>query len=209
MRDFRLYVILDTGICSKGTDIVELAGKVSLAGADILQLRAKSYSERRILKVGRAIKNLIQGNKTLFLINDRAELACALGADGAHLGQQDLPVKKARRVLGKDKIIGISTHSLSQAQEAEKQGADYIAIGPIFSTALKPKMTPLTLKIIPRIKEKIKIPFVAAGGINLNNLNQVLNSGAERVAVCRAIIEAQSVSWATGKFRQRLYEGKK
>lgn len=208
MRDFRLYVILDEEVLrSHGdiVDIVEIARRAISGGADILQLRAKSSPDRQILKVGRAINNLAQKNKTLFLLNDRADLARIIDADGVHLGQEDLPIKDARSILGNNKILGISTHSVFQAQEAAKQGADYIAIGPIFVTTTKPKLTLLTPKIIAKIKDRIRIPFVAVGGINLNNLNQVLASGAQRVAVCKAIIEAKDVSHLTKEFRQRLY----
>ena len=208
MRDFRLYVILDEEVLrSHGdiVDIVEIARRTILGGADILQLRAKSSPDRQILKIGRAINTLAQKNKTLFLLNDRADLARIIDADGVHLGQEDLPIKDARSILGNNKIIGISAHSVSQAQEATKQRADYIAIGPIFATTTKPKLTPLAPKIIAKIKDKVKIPFVAVGGINLNNLNQVLASSAQSVAVCKAIIEAKDVTFATKEFKQRLY----
>jgi len=199
-----LYVILDVDICASCGDIVEIARKTILGGADILQLRAKKSSDREILKIGQAIKNLLHKSKALFVLNDRADLAQALDADGMHLGQQDLPVKDARRILGKDKIIGVSTHSVSQAQEAEKLGADYIAIGPIFATATKPDLAPLGTQSISQVKDKIKIPFVAIGGIDLNNLDEVSSAGAKGVAVCRAIITAGDVFKAARKFRERL-----
>lgn len=206
MRDFRLYLIFDLDICSTCGNILEIAHKIISAGVDILQFRAKSYSDRNILKKGRAIKELAQKSRVLFVLNDRVDLAAALDADGVHLGQQDLPLKDARKILGINKIIGLSTHSVEEAIEAERQGADYIAIGPIFPTTTKPDSTPLKTEIIAKIKDKVKTPFVAVGGINLNNLEQVLTSGAQRVAVCRAIIEAKDVFSATKEFRQRLYK---
>ena len=196
---------MDADVVAATDTILEIARQTILGGTDILQLRAKTLSDRKILKIGQTIKDLTRKSKTLFVLNDRADLAQALDADGVHLGQQDLPVKEARRILGKNKVIGISTHSVSQAQEAEKQGADYIAIGPIFVTAAKPDLPPLTPEIITGIKDKIKIPFVAVGGINLDNLGQVLKAGAKRVAVCRAIITAKDVFKAAQEFRQRLY----
>lgn len=205
MRDFRLYVILDADICARGGDILEIARKILLSGVDILQLRAKGFCDRKILEIGQAIKNLIGKNKTLFVLNDRADLAYAFDADGLHLGQEDLPVKDARKILGKNKIIGISTHSVEEAHQAERQGADYIAVGPIFATATKPQTTPLSPGIISKIKVNVKIPFVAVGGIDLDNLDQVLSAGAKRVAVCRAIIEAQDVIRTVKEFRRRLY----
>ena len=208
MRDFRLYVILDEEILRGYGDIVEIARKTILGGADTLQLRAKNCSDRKIIKLGQGIKNLVQKGKTLFLLNDRADLARTIGADGVHLGQQDLPVKDARNILGNNKIIGISTHSVEQACEAEKQGADYIAIGPVFTTATKPESTPLTPEIITKVKDKVEIPFVAVGGINLDNLDQVLTHGAQGVAVCRAVITARDVTAATKEFRRRLSESR-
>ena len=205
MRDFRLYVILDVESAGLEGDIVEIARKTISAGADILQLRAKSCSDRRILKIGRAIKNLVRKSKVLFVLNDRADLARIIDADGLHLGQEDLPVKDARNILDNNKIIGLSTHSVEEAKEAERQKADYIAIGPIFPTATKPGASALRPDIITEVKDKIKIPFVAVGGINLDNLDQVKAGGAQRVAVCRAIITAKDVSAATKEFRRRLW----
>lgn len=187
-------------------DIAKVASEIISGKADVLQLRAKHSCDCNILKIGRQIKKLTQGNKTLFVLNDRADLARIINADGVHLGQEDLPLKDARKILGSRKIIGISTHSLRQAYAAEKQGADYIGIGPIFPTATKPGSVPLTIKIITKIKHKIKIPFVAIGGISLKNLGQVLSAGAGGVAVSRAILTASDITEATRKFRKRLYK---
>ncbi len=205
MQNFRLYVILDADIASGIDDIVEIARKVILGGADMLQLRAKAASDEQILKIGQAIKELARKSKVLFVLNDRADLAQIIDADGVHLGQEDLSIKDGRRILGDNKIIGLSAHSIDQAQEAERQGADYIGLGPIFATATKPKTAPLSPEIITKVKDKIKTPFVPIGGINMDNLEQVLSAGAKRVAVCRAIIQAQDVVKATKAFRQRLY----
>jgi len=206
LRDFRLYVILDADICKEaGGDIVKIAEKIILGGADILQLRAKSLSRAEIAEIGQAIKTFTQKAKVLFLLNDYVSLASALDVDGVHLGQEDLPVKEARKILGENKIIGLSTHSLKQASKAEKQEVDYIGIGPIFSTATKPGATPVGTEIIAQVKDKIKIPFVAIGGISLDNLDEVLGSGAKRVAICRGIIESPDITKTTREFRQRLY----
>ncbi|MCQ9208266.1 MAG: thiamine phosphate synthase [Omnitrophica bacterium] len=207
MRDFRLYVILDADICKKARgDIVEIADRVIAGGADILQLRAKGLREHKIKEISLKIKGLAEKAKALFVLNDQVDLAATLDLDGVHLGQEDLPVKEARKILGEDKIVGLSTHSLEQASAAQKQEVDYIGIGPIFSTATKPNVTPIGLEIIVKIKDKIKIPFVAIGGIGLDNLDQVLSNGAQRVAVCRAIIESPDILKAAKEFRQRLYQ---
>lgn len=207
MRDFKLYLILDADIAAScGKTIEEIAQQALSAGADIIQLRAKGKSDKDILKIGRSLGSLIHKEKALFILNDRPELVEAIEADGVHLGQEDVPLNEARRALAVNKIIGVSTHSAEQARQAEREGADYIAIGPIFSTATKPKAHPLGPKIITEIKDRVKIPFVAVGGINLENLNQVLVSGAGRIAVCRVIIEADDVFGATKTFKQKLQE---
>jgi len=187
-----------------GRDAIATARAAIYAGADILQLRAKGSGNEQILKIGRAIKELAQKSKTLFLLNDRADLAKTIDADGVHLGQEDLSVKDARKILGKDKIIGLSAHSARQAIAAEAQGADYIGLGPIFATATKPRLSPLGTRIIEQLKDKIKIPVVAIGGIDLTNLDEVKACGAQRVAVCRAIVTAKDVTAATREFKQRL-----
>ncbi|UCB57385.1 MAG: thiamine phosphate synthase [Candidatus Omnitrophota bacterium] len=204
MRDFRLYVILDVDIAASCGKIEEIAHNVLSAGADILQLRAKGKSDSEVLKIGRSLGNLARKEKALFILNDRVELVDTINADGVHLGQEDAPFSEARRALGPKRIIGISTHSVEEAHEAERQGVDYIAIGPIFSTQTKPQSTPLGPEIITEIKDKVKIPFLAVGGINLENSNQVLTCGARRIAVCRAIIKAKDVFGTTEKFKQRL-----
>jgi len=205
LQDFRLYLILDTEVLSfLNRDPVETAREAIGAGVDILQLRAKDLEDKQVLKIGQAIKEVNLKSKALFLLNDRADLARTLDIDGVHLGQEDLPVKEARNILGKDKIIGLSTHTQDQAIQAEKQDLDYIGLGPIFATKTKPNLTPITPKVITEVKDKINTPFVAIGGINLNNLDQVLTAGARRIAVCRAIIAAESISLATGEFTQRL-----
>lgn len=185
---------------------MEIADKIISAGVDILQLRAKELPDDQVFKIAEEIKNLAQGAKTAFVLNDLVELAKNLDIDGVHLGQEDLLIKDARKILGENKIIGLSTHSVNQAVEAERQGADYIAIGPMFTTTLKPQANPLALEIITKVKQEIMIPFVAVGGINLENLDLVLAAGAQRVAVCRAIITAKDVTCATKEFKQRLMQ---
>jgi len=205
LQDFRLYLILDTKVlASLGKDLIETAQEVIAAGVDVLQLRAKGSTDGQILKIGRTVKELAQKSKTLFLLNDRVDLAKALDADGVHLGQEDLPVKDARKILAKDKIVGLSTHSLKQAIAAEKQGPDYIGLGPIFATKTKPDLAPLGTEIISEIKDKIKIPFVAIGGIDLDNLGEVLACGAQRLAICRAIVAAKDIAAATREFKQKI-----
>ncbi|HNW39690.1 MAG TPA: thiamine phosphate synthase [Candidatus Omnitrophota bacterium] len=163
------------------------------AGCEIglIQLRDKFSSKAQVLKFALKLAKLLNSTKTLFIVNDYPEIAAAAQADGVHLGQDDLSLKQAREILGKDKIIGISCHNLVQAQKAQRDGADYIGIGPVYSTATKPGCRPIGLKTIKELKGKIKIPYFAIGNINESNLAQVRSTGVSRLAVCRAILEAQ------------------
>jgi thiamine-phosphate pyrophosphorylase len=126
-------------------------------------------------------------------VNDYPDLAVFSGADGAHLGQEDMPLKKARSILGKDKIIGVSCHNLAQALKAQKQGADYIGIGPIYASATKPEYRPIGLKVLKQLKGKIKIPYFAIGNINKNNIAKIVSSGCRRVALSRALGDAKEL----------------
>lgn len=184
-------------------DKAALAG--ALAGiADIIQLRDKQSKKSDILKNAFLIRRLLSGTKTLFIVNDSPVIARACDSDGVHLGQGDGTVARARKILGRDKLIGVSCHNLRQAIAAQKAGADYIAIGPIFSTPTKPKTKALGLAIINKLKERIKIPFFAIGGINLKNLQKVLSAGAERIAVIRAVSAASNPARAARKLLKAL-----
>jgi thiamine-phosphate pyrophosphorylase len=155
---------------------------------DVIQLRSKKLSDRPLYELGREIKELAEKHKKLFIVDDRVDLAKAVDADGVHLGQEDLPIREARKIWGKSgKIIGYSTHSLEQALRAEREGADYIGVGPIFSTPTKPDYPAVGLKLIQKVKRRISIPFVAIGGIDESNVREVLAQGATRVACVRAI----------------------
>lgn len=138
------------------------------------------------------IKQLCKKRGIVFLVNNRLDISKIVDADGLHIGQSDLPLRVARRILGKDKIIGVSCHNLTHALKAQTEGADYISIGPIFSTPIKPHTKPINLNLIKAIEQKIKIPFFAIGGINHSNIKKVISYGAKRVAVCRAICCAKN-----------------
>jgi thiamine-phosphate pyrophosphorylase len=140
--------------------------------------------------------------KTLFIVNDYVDVAVAALADGVHLGQEDLSLKQARKILGKNRIIGISCHNLAQALKAQKEGADYIGIGPIYPTATKPGYPGIGLKAAAELKNKIKIPYFAIGNIGEGNIEQITAVGIRRIAVCRAILE----SGDSQKAAKRLYK---
>lgn len=202
-EDFMLYVILDKALAG-GRDLIEVAGDAISGGADAIQLRDKRATAAELIRIGRGLRKLTQRKKALFIVNDRVDIALALNADGVHLGQDDLPIDAARGLMGENKIIGISTHSLEQALKAEREGADYIGVGPIFPTPTKPDYPAIGIEIIPEIKKNIHIPFVAIGGINSSNVSKVVDEGAESIAVARAVVQAKDISGAARELKEKL-----
>ncbi|MEW6102632.1 MAG: thiamine phosphate synthase [bacterium] len=189
-----LYLIIDTGLCEP-IDVVE---KAIDAGVKIIQLRDKRGNIREFLKIGEKIRSL--SDEITLIINDRLDVALAVSSDGLHLGQDDLPIQYAReRFPG---IIGVSCHSLDEAIKAELNGADYIGLGPIFKTKTKPELSPIGYEIIKEVKQKIKIPIVAIGGITLENLEKVRS--ADAIAVASAILESKDVKEDCIKFIKDL-----
>lgn len=205
MREFRLYAITDRA-CSKSKDLREIVESLAKGGADVIQLREKLLSTEALIKIGFELKKITKKFGSFLIVNDRIEIAYAIGADGVHLGQEDLPIEFARKILGRKKLIGLSTHSLSQALLAQKMRADYIGLGPIFATPTKPEYKPIGLKPIKGASQRIKIPFVAIGGINLDNLEEVVRQGASKVAVVRALMEPEDICKATRLFKERLLQ---
>ena len=189
LENFRLYAITD--IKAEDPKILSKISEALRGGATIIQLRSKMLSDDALIKLGKKIREITQKFKALFIVNDRVDLMLAIDADGVHLGQNDLSIKSARRIMARsDQIIGRSTHSLNQAVIAERQGADYIGFGPIFETPTKPAYQPVGLDDISEIMKRIKIPVVCIGGIDHSNVKEVIQAGARRIAVVRAIFSA-------------------
>ena len=138
------------------------------------------------------------------IINDRVKVAREVNADGVHLGQHDMSITETREIIGNEKIIGVSTHNIIQARQAQEDGADYIAIGPVYPTTTKDYEASIGLEVIQEISGEISIPFLAIGAITLENLDEVLNAGASRVAVCSAIISSQDILSTTKEFKNKL-----
>jgi thiamine-phosphate pyrophosphorylase len=193
LKKSRLYIILDKNISHR--DIPDTIARIKGSGVDIIQLRDKESKKEAILKDAFLLRRTLLNAKTLFIINDYLDVAKIVDSDGLHLGQQDSSLKIARKILGQDKIIGVSCHNLKQALQAQKEGADYLGVGPIFPTSTKPQTTkPIGLSLIKELKKKIKIPFFVIGGINQDNINKVLSSGIGRVAMCSAIFRTKDIS---------------
>jgi len=188
LRKSRLYLILDGQALNKRF-FKKIYPALSDGKINIVQLRDKESTKEQVLEFALNALKYLKAD-TLFIINDYIDLALADFFDGVHLGQEDMPLKQAREILGKNKIIGISCHSLAQALKAQRAGADYIGIGPVFATATKPDYKPIGLKTLRSLAGKIKIPYFAIGDIQKGNLKDISACGAKRIAVCRAILRS-------------------
>lgn len=198
----KLYVVLDSSVADFEKLFVILKKTVA-AGTRIVQLRSKAGSARDILAFSKKALEVTKG-KALFIVNDRADLTLLSGSDGIHLGQDDLTMKEARKILGSDKIIGVSCQTLAQAKRAQKDGADYIGFGSVFKTKTKPGRTGLDLKIVSQVSRQIKVPVFFIGGITLYNIGKAVEKGGKRIAVTRAICESSDVAASTRKFLEKL-----
>ena len=174
-------------------------------GADIIQLRAKDMTKREVLAQAYALRKLTRHYDVPLIINDHIDIALAVDADGVHLGQDDLPLAEARRILGADRIIGISTHSIEQALRAERDGADYIGVGPVFPTGTKPGRQAVTTSYVQEAAQRIRIPFVAIGGITTSNVNEVLAAGAARICAVSAIVGSDDPAHECRSFLQAIH----
>jgi thiamine-phosphate pyrophosphorylase len=181
-----LCFITDRSVC--GLSYRDITLKALKAGARWIQYRDKERSRREVYGEAVGLREITNKFNAVFIVNDHPDIAFAVNADGVHLGQDDLPAKEARKIMGTGSIIGVSTHSLKQAMDAEKDGADYIGFGPVFHTATKDAGRPKGLDSLRDIKKRVNLPVVAIGGINLENINAVLKAGADAVAVASAIL---------------------
>ncbi len=181
-------------------------------GADVLQFRDKLITGRERYTVAARLRRICLNAGVLFIVNDALEVALTVAADGVHLGQDDLPVTEAKKLMFpmgiKNFLVGVSTHSLDQAIEAERQGADYIGIGPVFATPTKPTYNPVGLELVKSVTNHVKVPHVAIGGIDSTNVSQVLAAGAERVAVVRAVCGQDDIAGAVRHMKKAIEEGR-
>ncbi len=197
----RLYVLID---CQRPlNEFLAQAIAISQAGADILQIRDKQNDFRVVLQFARNLCDKLDLERTRVIINDRADLATTVG-QGVHLGQEDLPLADARSMMPLDRCIGISTHSIEQAMEAQQAGADYIGCGPTFSSQTKSFERFAGLDFLRQVAENVSIPSFAIGGVTLDRLDEVLSTGIQRVAVSHAIWNATDPAKAAHAFAERL-----
>ncbi|GEA16415.1 thiamine-phosphate synthase [Moorella sp. E308F] len=195
-----LYVITSRRLAG-ARSLVDLAAK--LEGVDYLQLREKDLTGRELYHLALDIKQVLPPG-TRLLINDRLDVALAAGADGVHLGENSLPPAVARRLLGPEKIMGVSVHSVTAAREAEKAGADYLLFGHIFPTASKEGIPPRGVGSLREVVASVGIPIIALGGINAANARQCLAAGVRGVAVMSAVMAASDPARAVAELKQTL-----
>ena len=180
-----LYLITDRNIARLSH--MQIVRKALSAGIRTIQLREKNMSKKELYTEAVSIQGIMRKYCATLIINDYVDIAKAVDAAGVHLGQDDMPLEEARKVLGKRKVIGISTHSLAQAVHAEKYGADYIGFGPVFQTSTKDAGRPKAIDGLIKIRKQIHIPVVAIGGITWENAHDVLESGADACAIAAGI----------------------
>lgn len=199
-----LCVITDAGL-APGKDHRAVAREALAGGADMIQLRDKAPDLRSLLPQAREIRALCRQLGALFIVNDRIDLALAANADGAHVGQDDLPAEAARALLGPDRLLGVSTHDRAQAEAAVRAGADYIGFGPMFGTESKATgYSPRGLTMLREIRAAVALPILAIGGVSLDNVTDVVRAGATAPAVISAVVGAADIAAAAQAFVARV-----
>lgn len=194
----RLYVV--TEAAHDASRVVDVVRAACDGGADVVQLRRKGEEGRELLRLAERCRAVTAAAGVLFAVNDRLDVAMACGADGAHLGQDDLPLAVARS-LWPAGLVGVSTHSLEQAVAAAEEGADYIGVGPVFATPTKPGRPAVGLSLLREAAASVRLPWFAIGGIDASTVEAVLQAGARRVAVVRAVCSAPDVAAAARSLR--------
>jgi thiamine-phosphate pyrophosphorylase len=198
LKEIDFYLVTDSRLSKKGTlsDVREAVE----SGCRIVQYREKDKSTKEMIEEASKIKTICS-DRAIFLVNDRIDIALAVDADGVHIGQDDMPIEIARKLLGKNKIIGLSVHDREEAIQAEKAGADYVGLGSIFDTATKKDagegIGPLKIR---EVKDAIRIPLVAIGGISKENCESVINNGADSLVAISAVVCSDDVKRETRYF---------
>ncbi|MDX8548870.1 thiamine phosphate synthase [Methanospirillum sp. J.3.6.1-F.2.7.3] len=198
--DCGLYIITDE-VLAPGCSHIQIAKESLSGGAKIVQLRDKRRSGAELFAIANVIRSLCTENSAKFIVNDRLDIALATCADGVHLGQDDLPLSAARALAPRPFIIGVSVGTVEEAVIAEKGGADYLGVGPVYPTGTKADAGPAVgTALVSSIREKTTVPIVAIGGINLSNAKDVLAAGADSIAVISAVICSPDIAAASRKF---------
>ena len=192
LNDARLYGIIDLGYVEE-SDVTHVAEQMIEGCVDMIQLRGKGKSLDELTGYAARLHEITARSSTPLIVNDHAEIASRVPVEGVHVGQDDDSIEVARRKAGRIVLIGKSTHSLDQALAAQHEGADYIGFGPIFATPTKPDYAPIGLADIKRVHADVSLPIFCIGGINIGNLQSVIDAGAKRVVMVSALLKAHSI----------------
>ena len=192
LSECRLYGIIDLGYVER-RDAARIVEQMIEGGVDLIQLRGKEKSISELMELSAELHELTVQSFTPLIVNDYAEIARQVPVEGVHVGQDDDPIEIVRQEVGRDLLIGKSTHSLEQAHAAEREGADYIGFGPIFMTPTKPDYAPIGLEDVRRVHAEVNLPIFCIGGINVDNLQSVIDAGAKRVVMVSALLKAHNI----------------
>lgn len=203
--DYTLYLVTDRDVLS-GRDLIKCIEDSILGGVTLVQLREKNVTSREFYEIAIKVKEVTSRYNVPLIINDRLDIALAIDADGLHIGQKDLPASVARKILGKDKILGVSAATLQEALKAEKDGADYLGVGAVFSTSTKKDTRDVSYETLSSITASVNIPVVAIGGINENNVTKLKGSNIQGIAVVSCILGKEDVKGAAEKMLYRFKE---
>ena len=204
--DVDFYLVTDSELSKKGT--YSDVKNALRAGCKIIQYREKNKSTRNMIEEAKKLKKICEG-KAIFLVDDRVDVSLSAGAEGLHIGQEDISYETARMLLGKDKIIGLTVHNLEEAVKAEKLGVDYIGLAPIFKTGTKEDARdPIGTKMIELVRKNVNIPIVAAGGINKENIREVMQAGSDSVVSIYAVLNSNDVYNEISEFIKIIKECK-
>lgn len=199
-----LYLITDRDL-SRGRSTPDVVKAALAGGVDVIQLRDKKVETALMVEDGLRVRELTTQAGVPLIVNDRVDVALAIGADGAHVGQTDIPAAMARALLGASHILGVSTSEASMARRAHQDQADYIGFGPLYHTSTKQTVaSPRGLQMLPEILAVVPVPVVVLGGVSIDNIEDVVAAGADHVAVCSCIVAADDVQLAAATLKERM-----
>ncbi len=203
LKGARLYGIIDLGYVEE-SNAVHIAEAMVKGGVDLIQLRGKEQSIDELIDLAEELHELTSRSSTPLIVNDRAEIARRVLVEGVHVGQDDDSIELARRKAGRAIVVGKSTHSLEQAHAAQREGADYIGFGPIFATPTKPDYAPIGLSDIKRVHEEMSLPIFCIGGIKVDNLEEIITAGGQRVAIVSGLLKAPDIAAYAREMKRML-----
>lgn len=205
MKDLKLYLVTDSNIL-KGRDFYNCIEEALKGGVTMLQLREKNASGKEFLDKAIKLRDLTKKYNVKFIINDRVDIAMLCDADGVHVGQSDIPADEVRRLIGKNKIIGVSARTVEEAMKAKENGADYLGVGAMFTTTTKLDAKNVTIDKLAQIKKEVNLPIVAIGGLALDNIDKLKKCNIDGYAIVSAILKANDISVECEKWVKKISE---